>query len=335
MAESSGFFRSVSGDRKYTVDFLARWVASIIGNGVYDGTLTVTPGDHMQVIIPDGKAWINGYNYRNDGDLTLAIANADGVLHRKDTVVLRWDVNERSITAQILQGTPASNPIAPAIVRTAEQYDLKIAEISIPAGTTDITQALITDTRLDNSVCGIVTGVVKQVDTTALYNQIQSDLADFKVGSEADFAAWSAAQQADFVAWYEGIKDILDESTAGNLLNMIQTHIADGVAHVTQADHDKIDNAAAKSSLTTATLTAAGWTGSALPYSQTISVSGVTVTSVNEILPGASITADQLEALQAANLQDGGQAAGSITVSAWGDKPTIDLPIRIIIRGDM
>lgn len=243
MAESSGFFRSVSGDRKYTVDFLARWVASIIGNGVYDGTLAVTPGDHMQVIIPDGRAWINGYNYRNDGALTLAIANADGVLHRKDTVVLRWDVNERSITARVLLGTPASNPIAPAIVRTAEQYDLKIAEISIPAGTTDITQALITDTRLDNSVCGIVHGVVQQVDTTALYNQIQNDLEHFRSVNEADFAAWSAERQADFAAWYDGIKDILDESTAGNLLNMIQTHIEDAAVHVTQADHDKIDGA--------------------------------------------------------------------------------------------
>ena len=214
MAENSGFFASVGGDRKYNADFLARWIASIISNGVYNGELAVAAGDHMQVIVPAGRAWINGYHYRNDGPLTLPVDNADGVLNRKDIVVLHWDVNARAINAKILKGTPASSPIAPQIIRTAEQYDLKIAEISIPAGTTAISQSLITDTRLDNAVCGIVTGVVQQVDTTTLYNQIQSDLAQFRNTNEADFTAW-----------VQSIKGILGEDEAGNLLNLIQQKI--------------------------------------------------------------------------------------------------------------
>ena len=225
MAEISGFFPDVSGDREYTTDFLALWAAAIIGNGVYDGDLAVAAGSNMQLIIPSGRAWINGYHYRNDGNLALAIGNADGVLNRKDTVVLRWDINARSITAQVLKGTPASAATAPAIVRGAEQYDLQLAEISIPAGTTAITQGLITDTRLDNAVCGLVTGVVKQADTTALYNQIQSDLANFKSGSAADFTSWSAAQRASFDTWLDGIKNILDSNAAGNLLNLINHKI--------------------------------------------------------------------------------------------------------------
>jgi len=90
-----------------------------------------------------------------------------------------------------------------------------------------------------------------------------------------------------------------------------------------------------KSTVVTATLPASAWTGTDAPYSQTISVAGVTATSANEILPGASISASQLELLQLANLQDGGQAAGSITVKAYGGKPTADLPIRVIVRGDL
>ena len=168
----------------------------------------------MAVTLPAGRAWINGYHYRNDGPLTLPVDNADGVLHRKDTVVLRWDVNARSITAQVLTGTFSSSPVAPAIVRSAEQYDLKIAEISIPAGTTAITQSLITDTRLDNAVCGIVTGVVQQVDTTTLYAQIQDDLTRFRTTNEADFTAW-----------VQSIKGILGEDEAGNLLNLIRQKI--------------------------------------------------------------------------------------------------------------
>ena len=221
MAENSGFFASVGGDRKYNADFLARWIASIIGNGVYDGELAVTAGDGMAVTLPAGRAWINGYHYRNDGPLTLPVDNADGVLHRKDTVVLRWDVNARAINAKILKGTPSSSPIAPQIIRTAEQYDLKIAEISIPAGTTAISQSLITDTRLDNDVCGIVTGVVQQVDTTTLYQQIQDDLTRFRTSNEADFTGWSAEQKAAFDAWLQTMKDIPPEDAAAYLQNQI------------------------------------------------------------------------------------------------------------------
>lgn len=226
MAENSGFFASVGGDRKYDMSFLARWIASIISNGVYDGELAVTAGDGMAVTLPAGRAWINGYHYRNDGPLTLTVDNADGVLHRKDTVVLRWDVNARSITAQVLTGTFSSSPIAPQITRSAEQYDLKLAEISIPAGATAITQSLITDTRLDNDVCGIVTGVVQQVDTTTLYQQIQDDLTRFRTTNEADFTGWSAEQKADFAAWLQTMKDIPPEDAAAYLQNQINDIIA-------------------------------------------------------------------------------------------------------------
>ena len=91
---------------------------------------------------------------------------------------------------------------------------------------------------------------------------------------------------------------------------------------------------AGASETVTATLLAARWTGNAAPYSYTLTVSGVTATSNQEVLPALNITAEQLEALQGANIQDGGQAENSMTLKAYGDKPTIDLPIRVIKRGD-
>jgi len=94
---------------------------------------------------------------------------------------------------------------------------------------------------------------------------------------------------------------------------------------------DTVDNAARKSTLATATLLAAGWSGD----SYTLAMTGVTADGAVEVLPGLSITSDQLDALQGANIQDGGQAAGSITLKAFGDVPTIDIPIRVIVRGDL
>ena len=317
MAERSGFFPYVAGDTnsEYTSDWLAKYIAAIIGNGVYGGELAVTAGDGMTVTLPAGRAWINGYHYRNDGPLTLPVDNADGVLHRKDTVVLRWDVNARSITAQVLKGTPASTATAPAIIRSVEQFDLKIAEISIPAGTTAITQALITDTRLDNSVCGIVTGVVKQANTTALYNQIQSDLAGFKATNEAGFTTWSTQQKASFDTFLAGIKDALDGDTAGHLLNLIN---------------------ALKSSTSTATVPASSWTGTAAPYSATVSVTGAKPEPTRiEVQPTNDATTEQWAAWRAALIRGGGQDTDKITLLADGDKPEMDIPITVTVRGDV
>ena len=84
----------------------------------------------------------------------------------------------------------------------------------------------------------------------------------------------------------------------------------------------------------TATLSASSWSGNSAPYTYTLAVNGVTATSNQELLPALDITDKQLTALQAANIQDGGQTSGSVTLKAFGDKPTINIPIRVIVRGD-
>ena len=79
-----------------------------------------------------------------------------------------------------------------------------------------------------------------------------------------------------------------------------------------------------------ATLLASDWTGNSAPYSYTLYVYGVTMFSHQEFCPGLNITTAQLAALQAANIQDGGQGKNSVTLLAFGTKPTIDLPIRVL-----
>lgn len=123
----------------------------------------------------------------------------------------------------------------------------------------------------------------------------------------------------------------------------VASHIADAVSHITAAERTGWNNKAngdhnhdavymKKPVKATATLTAAGWTGSAIPYSQTINVSSVVADSDIDILPAVNPDATQLEQLQKANLQDGGQAAGTITLLAYGEKPTVDINIRVTVR---
>lgn len=74
------------------------------------------------------------------------------------------------------------------------------------------------------------------------------------------------------------------------------------------------------------------WTGAEVPYSQTITVSGVNTDSVVDIDVAGTVTAEQLDAYINAKIVDGGQAAGSITLKAFGDKPEVAIPIKIVIR---
>ena len=114
----------------------------------------------------------------------------------------------------------------------------------------------------------------------------------------------------------------------------------DGFAYIQNADTNaylegQLNGKSLKSTLVTATLTASEWSGSSAPYTMTVSVAGVTATSAVELLPGVSVTAAQLVALQSANIQGGTQSAGSIQLKAFGAKPSINLPVRFIVRGDL
>lgn len=61
MSESSGFFISQGGDRKYTPDWLAGYIKAIITTGVFKDECCVTVADGMAVTVAPGRAWVEGY----------------------------------------------------------------------------------------------------------------------------------------------------------------------------------------------------------------------------------------------------------------------------------
>lgn len=255
-------------DRVYLAAQFAAYFASFIGNGVYaehSNQLQVVamPTPQMQVGVEKGQGWINGYWYENTDTMYLPIEVADGVLNRIDSIVLRLGFAERNMWLMVKKGTPAVNPTAPEVTRTADYYDLQLATISIPASSIRITQAQIQDTRMNQDVCGWVTGVVKQLDTTTLFNQFETYFQEFKENNQADYEEWTEAQkqawlswvsgqetdftdwtdeqkeeyetwyathidqwQSDFDTWFENIKGQLGEDAAGNLQNQIDEHEA-------------------------------------------------------------------------------------------------------------
>lgn len=192
MAERSGFFDAhlLNGeyDRVYLAEHFARYFANFIGNGVFAGKsseLMVRQKESadMSVRVLAGQGFINGYFYENTDELSLAIDNADGVLNRIDSIVLRWDKYERVIRIAVEKGTPASSPSAPMLKRNDDYFELELAKISIKAGATRITQVDITDTRLDSEVCGFVVSTVEHIDTAEFNAQLDAWVKEFKLDS--------------------------------------------------------------------------------------------------------------------------------------------------------
>ncbi|QTB23116.1 hypothetical protein J1907_03095 [Lysinibacillus sphaericus] len=240
----SGIFNSVNGDRKYNAWWFAKYFATFIGNGVFpnpSSNLQVAAYQNMKVVVKPGSGWIDGYFIYSDGDHVLSLDVADGVLKRIDRVVMRLNHLTRKIEIVVKKGTFASSPVAPTLQRDTDAYELALADVLINNGATQITQANITDQRLNSTVCGIVHGTVNQVDTTTIFNQYQAWFNDVKGSVAGELDIWQDAQEQEFLTWFESVKDILDGDVAGNLASriavleqqMIQmnNHVADYVKH--------------------------------------------------------------------------------------------------------
>ncbi|BDR82563.1 hypothetical protein [Clostridium tetani] len=207
--EKSGFFNAMkvgdTWDRIYKAENFAEYFATFIGNGVFPNPATglqVIETDKMQVTIKKGKAWINGFIYINTDDLIIPIDVADGVLNRIDKIVLRYDTVKREIRVKVKNGNFASSPIEPLLQRDADAYELALADIKVSAGAIKITQADITDLRLNKSMCGIVHGTVEQVDTTTIFNQFQSWYTQKQKQYDDDITKWTKEKKEAFDKWY-------------------------------------------------------------------------------------------------------------------------------------
>lgn len=231
MERSSFFNAELKGeeyDRVYLAEDYARYFASFIGNGVFptpsSNLQVVADGTTMNLTLKQGKAWINGYFYENTDNYNLKVAVADGVLNRIDRVVVRLDFINREIKTYIKKGVFASSPVAPKLQRDSNMYELGIADIKINKGVTKLVQANITDLRQNNNYCGLVAGVVKQIDTSNLFTQFQSS----------------------FDLWFEHIKGQLSKDVAGNLQNQVNVlkndkiNITDIVNNLTSGGVEKV-----------------------------------------------------------------------------------------------
>ena len=141
MAFTFGFYDSVNGDRTYTAKQFSQFFDGILSEGVFEkigDEFNVTAASGMLVNVGIGRAWLKKKWALNDSVLPVAIAAAEPILNRVDTVIFAIDETSRTIEITTIKGTPASAPTAPELTNTAEHFEYRIADVYIPATSTSI-----------------------------------------------------------------------------------------------------------------------------------------------------------------------------------------------------
>lgn len=187
-------------------DFDAADVAAYLAgltSGVFSGAedFPVTAAGGLTVIVGAGRGWVHpsrftGYSITKREADTLTMPLADPSLPRIDRIVMRYDAGARAASLQVLQGTASSTPTAPAISRTELTYDLCLAEIARPAGSTSISTGQITDTRLDEALCGLVRDGVTGIPTDELLAAARERIATLEENASNSAAAAKDSAEA-------------------------------------------------------------------------------------------------------------------------------------------
>lgn len=194
----AGFYNAVMvddvPDRTYNAEDINEYLKGLISdNGVFANVSTacqVLKGNGMEVVVKAGRGKVNNHWFKIESDTTLDIEAADVILNRIDSIVVVHSGNDRNVKLTVKKGTLATNPVAPTLSRTNELYEICLANILVNKNTTTITTTMITDTRPNNNVCGWITGLINQMDTTTLYNQYEAAQEEFIEDKTIEFNNW-------------------------------------------------------------------------------------------------------------------------------------------------
>lgn len=177
----------------YDADDASGYLATRL-SGVYSAEedFSVTAQGGLSVQVSAGQAWVRPARFKGrsiimEQPTTVVLTEADPVRSRIDRVVLRYDAAAKKTSLQVLEGVQNSaGPAAPAITRTELIYDLCLAEIKRPAGSTAVTAADIYDTRADETVCGVMRDGVHGIPTGTLIQMLRDEIDKVDNGSFYD-----------------------------------------------------------------------------------------------------------------------------------------------------
>ena len=245
-------------DRAESSDFLAMFISKIISDGVLADPadcFQVVAGDGMNLIVRPGFGIIRGRFAADTQEYTITLSKAPTSYKRIDRVVLRANYLLRLCEIIVKEGTPDANPVPPELLQPAsgDYYELCLATVLVNSNQTVITQANITDTRYDSSVCGVVTQVIDHLDTSVFFKQLYRFYDEFVDRSNTSYeefvkqmeaylakletsgnnqlldivnqlTAFEKSSEEQFREWFDNVKDQLSTDVAGHLQLQLDNH---------------------------------------------------------------------------------------------------------------
>lgn len=251
MSVTFGFYNSVNHDRRYNALQMSSIFDGIIRDGIFMsiGTaMVVKAASGMTVNVGEGRAWFDHTWTLNDSELPVKLEASELILNRIDTIVLDVDhrdsVRANSIIA--IKGTPASNPVAPTLIRSTDHNQYPLCNIYVKAGVTEITQSNITN-LVGTGSCPFITGILESIDIEDLVSQWEAQWNEFynaqtldmqltadewkkqwndwytvqTAVATADMEKWMSDRQADFNYWWSQMQAVLDGDVAANLAQRV------------------------------------------------------------------------------------------------------------------
>ena len=251
MSVTFGFYNSVNHDRRYNALQMSSIFDGIIRDGIFMsiGTaMVVKAASGMTVNVGEGRAWFDHTWTLNDSELPVKLEASELILNRIDTIVLDVDhrdsVRANSIIA--IKGTPASNPVAPRLIRTTDHNQYPLCNIYVKAGVTEIKQSNITN-LVGTGSCPFITGILESIDIEDLFSKWEAQWNEFYSSqtldmqltadewkkqwndwytvqtavATADMEKWMSDRQADFNYWWSQMQAVLDGDVAANLAQRV------------------------------------------------------------------------------------------------------------------
>ena len=201
-----GFFNSVNGDRIYNAETISNMFKGLISDGIYKSvgdSLVVQPSSGLTLLVGSGRAVVSERWVENDAAITITLNAAHVTLNRYTAIVLRRDLTNRQITLEMIDGTPATSPAKPSIIRTDTLYDICLAYVYVGAGATTIQASNITDMRGNADVCGYVRMLV----STCLQRFQNTQIIDEDMTASISIPADINYEDGDYLDIYvDGLK---------------------------------------------------------------------------------------------------------------------------------
>ena len=189
-----------------------------------------------------------------------------------------------------------------------EKLALKVDTSSIANNLTTTAEGKVLDARqgkaLNDAISGVNTALAGKADASSVYTKSQVDSA---LGGKAPVNSPTFTGTPSGPTAAAGTNNTQLATTA-----FVQTAISN---HVTALS---------------LTASAASWS-SAEPPTLTLTAAGVTASNDIIVGIGGSLTDEQHEAVKEAEIVCTAQGADSITLTAFGTVPTVDIPVKVLI----